>query len=123
MIAGVGTDIVRIERIRKLGDAALARLLTPAELAHCRAHVDAAMRAAGRFAAKEAVLKAMGTGLANGASWRDIEILPDENGAPRAVFAGAVAERLRAIGATRCHLSISHEGDHAVAFAVLEREN
>jgi holo-[acyl-carrier protein] synthase len=128
MITGVGTDIVRIERIRKLRATAISRLLTPAEEKYCRAHADPAPRVAGRFAAKEAILKALGTGLGAGASWKQIEILPDENGAPRARFSGAVARRLRALnasgasGATRCHLSISHEDDHAVAFAVLETD-
>ena len=120
MITGVGTDIVQVERIRKLRAAAVTRLLTPAEEKYCRAHADPAPRIAGRFAAKEAILKALGTGLGSGASWKQIEILPDALGAPRARFSGAVARRMRALGATRCHLSISHESDHAVAFAVLE---
>lgn len=89
-------------------------------------------RIAGRFAAKEAILKALGTGLGDGASWRDIEILPDDKGAPHARYTGAVADKIAAlatripashVGATlttRCHLSISHQGDYAVAFVVLE---
>lgn len=120
MITGVGTDIVQVERIRKLRPAAVARILTPAEEKYCRGHVAAHERIAGRFAAKEAVLKALGTGLGGGVSWRQIEILPDKLGAPRAAFRGAVAKKLRALGATRCHLSISHQGDYAVAFVVLE---
>ena len=98
----------------------MARLLTPAERAYCASHADAAERVAGRFAAKEAVLKALGTGLAEGASWKHLEILPDAAGAPRVTFRGAVARNLRARGATRCHISISHQGEYAVAFAVLE---
>ncbi|HEX2612205.1 MAG TPA: holo-ACP synthase [Fibrobacteria bacterium] len=123
MITGVGTDIVRIERIRKLRAAAVSRLLTPAEEKYCRAHLDPAPRIAGRFAAKEAILKAMGTGLSAGASWKQIEILPDHAGAPKANFSGAVARKLRALGAKRCHISISHEEDHAVAFVVFESES
>lgn len=98
----------------------MARLLTPAERAYCAAHADPAERIAGRFAAKEAVLKALGTGLAGGASWKHVEILPDAAGAPRVTFHGAVARTLRARGATHCHISISHQGDYAVAFAILE---
>lgn len=124
MIAGVGTDIVRIERIRKLRPAAVARLLTPAEEEYCRRHAAFEERVAGRFAAKEAILKALGCGLGGGVTWRQIEILPDENGAPRARFTGAVARKLAALapkrGATRCHLSISHDGDYAVAYVVLD---
>jgi holo-[acyl-carrier protein] synthase len=120
MITGVGTDIVQIERIRKLRPSAVTRILTTAEEAYCRRHAAADERIAGRFAAKEAILKALGTGLGGGVTWRQIEILPDEKGAPRATFTGALARKIRALGATRCHLSISHQGDYAVAFAVLE---
>jgi holo-[acyl-carrier protein] synthase len=124
MITGVGTDIVQVERIGKMRSATaqrfMQRLLTPAEAAYCRSHADATERIAGRFAAKEAVLKALGTGLGGGVTWRQIEILPDAKGAPRATFKGAIAKRLRALGATRCHLSISHQGGYAVAFAVIE---
>jgi holo-[acyl-carrier protein] synthase len=98
----------------------VTRLLTPAEARYCRGYAATEERIAGRFAAKEAILKALGTGLSGGVTWRQIEILPDGRGAPKAVFSGAVARRLRALGATRCHLSISHQGGYAVAFAVLE---
>jgi holo-[acyl-carrier protein] synthase len=120
MITGVGTDIVQVERIRKLRPTAVTRLLTPAEERYCRRHAAAEERIAGRFAAKEAILKALGTGLGGGVTWRQIEILPDAQGAPRAKFSGTVARKLKALGATRCHLSISHQGGYAVAFAVLE---
>ncbi len=114
---------------------AVTRILTPAEEEYCRRHTAAAERIAGRFAAKEAVLKALGTGLGDSARWHDIEILPDEKGAPQARFSGAVAEKTAALATraahasstpgaprltTRCHLSISHQGDYAVAFVVLE---
>jgi len=128
MITGVGTDIVRIERIRKLRPAAVTRILTPAEEEYCRRHTAPEERIAGRFAAKEAVLKALGTGLGGGVTWKQIEVLPDENGAPKARFSGAVARKMAALAtdrggaqsATRCHLSISHDGDYAMAYVVLE---
>jgi holo-[acyl-carrier protein] synthase len=120
MIVGIGTDIVSVERIRKLRDAAVSRVLTGAEEAYCRRHADPAERIAGRFAAKEAILKAFGTGLAKGMSWRQIEILPDEKGAPIVSFSGKAASQMRTLGANRCHLSISHDGGRAVAFVLLE---
>ncbi len=111
-------------RIRKLRPAAVSRILTPAEEAYCRKHAAADERIAGRFAAKEAILKALGTGLGGGVSWRQIEVLPDTLGAPHAQFSGALARKMKALAgpgnATRCHLSISHQGDYAVAFVVLE---
>jgi holo-[acyl-carrier protein] synthase len=124
MIVGIGTDIVKTERIRKLRPAAVARVLTEAERAYCARHADPAERIAGRFAAKEAVLKAFGTGLAQGLSWRHIEILPDLHGAPQISFSGKAASRMRQLRATHCHVSISHSSDTAVAFVLLEcREN
>ena len=120
MIVGIGTDIALVARIRKLRPAAVVRLLTSKEQAYCNRHADAHMRIAGRFAAKEAVLKALGTGLAGGITWKQIEILPDAKGAPHATFSGAARRKLNTLGATRCHLSISHQGDYATAFAVLE---
>lgn len=128
MITGVGTDIVRIERIRKLRPAAVTRILTPAEEDYCCRHTTPEVRIAGRFAAKEAILKALGTGLGGGVTWKQIEILPDENGAPKARFSGAVARKLAALAAshdgtqsaTHCHLSISHDGDYAIAYVILE---
>lgn len=104
--------------------AAVTRLLTPAEEEYCRRHAASEERIAGRFAAKEAILKALGCGLGGGVTWRQIEILPDENGAPRAQFTGAVARKMNALsaphGVTRCHLSISHDTDYAVAYVVLD---
>ena len=124
MIVGIGTDIVRVERIRKLSPRAVARLLTDAEQEYCARHADPAERIAGRFAAKEAVLKAFGTGLARGMSWRQLEILPDPQGAPRISFSGKAASHMRLLRATHCHVSISHSSAAAVAFVVLEyREN
>lgn len=120
MVKGIGVDIVSVERMRRLADAAIARILTPAEEAYCRKHQDPYERIAGRFAAKEAILKALGTGWAQGLGFGQIEIMPDASGAPVAVFSGATAARFADLGATRCHLSISHEKLFAVAYALLE---
>ena len=120
MVKGIGTDITHIERIRKLGPEAIARILTPKEDAYCGHYKDPSERVAGRFAAKEAILKALGTGWAEGIGWKQMEILPDEAGAPEVVLTGAALKRLGTLGATRCHISISHQGDYAVAFALIE---
>lgn len=120
MIAGVGTDITHIERIRKLRPAALDRVFTPKEQRYCRRYADPFPHYAGRFAAKEAILKALGTGLAEEITWKQMEILPNALGAPQVALSGAAKRRMRKIGATHCHLSISHQVEYAIAFAVLE---
>jgi holo-[acyl-carrier protein] synthase len=120
MVKGIGTDITSIERIRDLSQGAISRVLTPQEEAYCRQHTDPFERIAGRFAAKEAIFKALGTGWAQGLGWNQIEILPDSLGAPQATLTGPAANRMATIGATRCFISISHEKLFAVAFAVLE---
>lgn len=121
MIKGIGTDIVLIARIRKLRPAAVTRLLTLKEREYCKRYANPHERIAGRFAAKEAILKAMGTGLSSGIAWHQIEVLPDSSGAPHATFSGAALRRIKIMGATRCHVSISHQGSYSVAFAVLEK--
>ena len=100
--------------------SAVARLLTTAEQKYCAKYADPTERIAGRFAAKEAVLKAFGTGLADGLSWKQIEILPDSKGAPKISFSGKAAIKMRLLRATHCHVSISHDTTSAVAFVLLE---
>jgi holo-[acyl-carrier protein] synthase len=120
MVIGIGTDITHIERIKNLGPEVLARLLTDPEAAYCNRFTPPHERVAGRFAAKEAILKALGTGWGQGLGWRQIEILPDTSGAPIVSLTGKALDKFRSLGATRCHLSISHQGDYAVAFAVID---
>ncbi len=98
---------------------AWARILTEAEQAYCRRYVQPAERVAGRFAAKEAVAKALGRGF-TGFGFRDIEILPRPDTGPTVVFHRGALERWGILGATHCHLSISHQEGYAIAFAVLE---
>lgn len=126
MIVGMGTDIVEIDRIRagleRFGRRYAARILTPAEreLLAPGDGLPHASRLAGRFAAKEAAVKALGTGFSGGISPQDVEVLADALGRPRLVFfAGAEARRLE-LGARRSHVSISHERHHAVATVILE---
>ena len=121
MIVGIGTDIVEVGRIQKLRPAAVARLLTPQEAEYCSRFKNHQERTAGRFAAKEAILKALGTGLSSGIAWQQIEILPDASGAPQATLTGAALQRMSRLGATRCHVSISHQKKYAVAVALMER--
>jgi holo-[acyl-carrier protein] synthase len=102
-----------------MSPAGWKRILTEEEDVYCRRYVDRAERVAGRFAAKEAVAKALGTGFL-GFGPRDIEILPNPDGPPKVLFHRAAMERYLKIGATCCHLSISHQEGYAVAFAILE---
>lgn len=121
MVIGIGTDITHIERIKKLSPEAVAKILTEREAEYCnRYHAAPHERVAGRFAAKEAILKALGTGISQGIAWQQIEILPDPSGAPQVTLRGAAQARFAALGATHCRVSISHHGEYALAFAILD---
>ncbi len=114
----VGVDIVEIERIQRVidrwGQRFLRRIYTEAELDSCRNRVP---ELAARFAGKEAVMKALGTGR-NGVSWRDIEILPNRNRAPRVFLQGRARRRASKLGIRELAISLSHSRDYAVASAV-----
>lgn len=122
MILGVGVDLVQIERLRTVNPRLFLRICTEAERAFCdRFENDGRLeRYAGRFAVKEAVSKALGTGIAAGVQWTDIEALPLPSGAPEVRLHGKALERMLALGGERVHVSISHDKGHAVAMAVLE---
>ena len=124
MIVGAGIDIIAVERIARLlerhGARALRHLLSPREQEALAGISHPAPRVAGRFAAKEAVMKALGTGWAQGVHFTQIEILNEPSGAPRVYLSGAAAARCTALGGKRWHVSISHERDMAVAQAILE---
>jgi holo-[acyl-carrier protein] synthase len=123
VIAGIGVDIVEVGRIRDVlerhGERFLARVLTDAERRYCLLHRDPAPHVAGRFAAKEAVMKALGTGWSSGVHFATIEVVRAASGQPSLRLHGAAAERAgdRAIW----HLSLSHDRGQAIAVAVLER--
>jgi len=121
MILGIGVDTVEVARIACAMESArfMERIFTPAERELIAE--KGAQTAAGRWAAKEAVAKAMGCGISLFPPGC-VEILPDEMGKPVAVFSGAALERFTQMGAKTLHLSISHDGGHAVAFALLEGE-
>jgi holo-[acyl-carrier protein] synthase len=117
-----GIDIVvcsRIEQIwRDHGERFLNRVYTPAEQEYCVNCKTPVVRLAGRFAAKEAVLKVLGTGWRGGIEFRDIEILPDPLGKPLVTLYRKAAELARTLGTDRILISISHAGEYAVASAI-----
>lgn len=122
MIAGVGVDMIELPRIRRAlarhGTRLCKRILSPDE--RQAAHADRVSYLAGRFAAKEAALKALGTGLRGGMRWHSVEILAVPGGAPRLRTSGAASNRLREMGITATHISITHTREHAVALVVME---
>ncbi len=115
-----GVDIIEISRIKLVLDTYqsrfLNRIFTDGEIAYCRGR---APNLAGRFAAKEATMKALGTGV-RGVSWRDIEIARKESGAPYVLLHGRAARRAEGLALRDLALSITHSRDYAVAFVVLE---
>jgi len=125
MILGLGVDLTQTSRFRRLLDAGkeavLVRLFTPAERDYARARKDPAPHLAARFAAKEAFLKALGTGLRDGLSWQQIEVVPDSLGKPNLFLSGHARKLLDERGITSCHLSYSHDGDYVVATVILEK--
>ncbi|MCB1041694.1 MAG: holo-ACP synthase [Acidobacteria bacterium] len=123
MIISIGTDVVQIQRIERIWDNSRGpfqrRIFHPDERADHPEHITPSF-VAGRFAAKEALAKALGTGIAEGVSWRHLQIFRQPKGAPRVVLIDKAQDRARAMGCERVHLSISHEKDYAIAFVVLE---
>jgi len=124
MIVGIGVDLIETERIDKaLGEWGARferRIFTEGELAACADRVDRAQALAARFAAKEACLKALGTGVARGLGLRQVEVTRQPGAAPQLVLHGAAAERAKALGVTRMHVSLTHQRSAAVAVVVLE---
>jgi holo-[acyl-carrier protein] synthase len=122
-ISGIGIDLVSIPRMRatiaRWQDRFLRRVFTEAEIAYCRERADPAPHYAARFAAKEAALKALGTGLQLGVHWREIEVRRERTQAPTLVLTGRSREIGLFKGGTRMLLSLTHEGDYALAQAML----
>lgn len=124
-IAGLGTDIVEIARLGKndeVNERLAKRVLTPAEWQQFSEHSTPIRFLAKRFAAKEAAVKALGTGIGNGISWQHIEVRNNALGAPELAFNGAFLERCTAQGITRSVVSISDERHYAVATVILESD-
>jgi len=127
MIVGIGIDIVEIARIRRAvegqsGARFVDRIYTAGEAKYCRSQRDPVPHFAARFAAKEALFKALGTGWAEGVTWRDVEVTRSGGEAPELQLRGAAAARSRALGTTRVHVTLSHSDTTAVAVVVLEKD-
>jgi holo-[acyl-carrier protein] synthase len=118
--ATVGVDIVDVARMDRLlqREHAAERLFTGVELAYCRARPAVAEHAAARFAAKEAVLKAFGTGLSDGLRWTDVEVINDPAGRPHVRLHGEAAELASRRGLESIEVSLSHTADLAIAQAM-----
>jgi holo-[acyl-carrier protein] synthase len=124
VIIGLGLDIAEIDRIQaaiaRHGEPILERLYTPREVAYCERHKNKFERYAARFAAKEAAMKALGTGWRHGVRWRDIEVANAPGGKPALVLAGVARELADRLGVKTISLSITHSGNLALAQVVFE---
>lgn len=124
MIKGVGIDLIETERfkaaMRRQGDRLLARLFTEGERRYCEGKMNRIGHYAARFAVKEAVLKALGTGWRGGIAWTDVEVVPAALGKVEAKLTGLALKAARKLGAKRVHISISHAQRYACAVAVLD---
>jgi holo-[acyl-carrier protein] synthase len=125
VIISIGIDIIEVRRVREVMTRTprfVERVFTPMERAYCDGRgAVAAEHYAARFAAKEAVLKALQTGWTGGIAWQDIEVAQRATGAPFLQFHGRVRQLYEQSGATANHLSISHTTEHAIAEVILER--
>lgn len=124
MIFGIGTDIVNIERIQqglsRYGERFARRILADAEMREFAVSGRQANFLAKRFAAKEAVSKALGTGFRDGLALRHISVGHDDKGRPEIVCEGRALELMSELGITQCHVSLSDEIKYAIAFVTLE---
>jgi holo-[acyl-carrier protein] synthase len=124
MIKGTGIDIVEIPRFRKVmertGERFITRVFTSGEQQFCGTHRDPVPHFAVRFAAKEALFKALGTGWANGVTWCDVEVQRARREAPALLLHGEALRLSSAAGIQNIHLSLSHSENCAVAMVVLE---
>ncbi|WP_447984796.1 holo-ACP synthase [Nitrospira sp. Nam74] len=125
-IIGVGLDLVKIARVeaiaRRWQDRFLQRVYTEDERRASFGRAWPYASLAGRFAAKEAMLKALGTGWSAGVSWQDIQVLNEVGGRPVATVQGRTGVLVRQAGVTRIYVSLSHDGDYAIAEVILTDE-
>lgn len=124
MIVGTGVDITEVPRIQQAferhGERFLHRVFTQEEIRYCAGKVNMAERLAARFAAKEAGMKAIGTGLRGGITWKDMEVVRHPGRPPQLLYHGRAAEIAAALGCRRTHLSLSHTAELAIAHVILE---
>ena len=121
-ILGHGVDVIECPRVLQMledhGDRFLERVFTSHELDYCHKHKESTQRLAGRFAAKEAVLKALGTGMRGRMKWTDVQIANDDMGKPEIALTGESATVAKSKGVSQVLVSISHTREHAVASAI-----
>lgn len=126
MIAGIGVDLVHVPRIRQAierwQERFLERVFTADEIAYARRRRDPAEHLAARFAAKEAALKALGTGLSMGVRWREVEVRRVRGQPPRLALSGRTAALGVARGVRVLHVSLTHDGEYALAQVLAEGE-
>jgi len=124
MILGTGIDIIEVTRIQasyeRFGDRFLQRILHPEEIGYCLSHRVPGPFLAARFAAKEAISKAFGTGIGAQLGWHDMEVRRKESGEPYVILHGNGIELLKSRGAKQVLISLSHTQEHAAAVAILE---
>ncbi|HEY6338529.1 MAG TPA: holo-[acyl-carrier-protein] synthase [Candidatus Sulfotelmatobacter sp.] len=124
MIVGTGIDIAEVPRIRhaieRFGDRFVQRIFTAGEIRYCDSKANRMERYAARFAAKEAAMKALGTGWNHGVRWRDCEVARLPGGRPTIAFHGVAAEFASRLGVKNAALSISHTAEQAIAQVILE---
>jgi holo-[acyl-carrier protein] synthase len=124
MIRGIGTDLVEVDRVQRAagrrGRAFLERVFTPGEIEYCETQHHPFESYAARFAAKEAFLKALGTGQRDGISWKDMDVTRDGRGRPALVLNGRALELAERHGVGKIFVSLSHSRSHATAMVVLE---
>lgn len=121
-VIGIGTDIIECLRIAQMierhGELFITRVYTSTEIQYCQSRKQATQHFAGRWAAKEAILKALGTGWRRGISWRDIEVRNEPGGRPTVALRGGARDIVESLGITQMIISISHCRSHATAFAM-----
>ncbi|MFH1726912.1 MAG: holo-ACP synthase [Pseudomonadota bacterium] len=123
MIFGIGVDIIEVSRLdkeAKISDNFFSRVFTEKEIEYCESKKFSAQHYAGRFAAKEAFFKALGTGLRDGLTWKDVELTNDELGKPSLCFSGRAKEIIKEKNIKNAQVSLSHIKKLAKAFVILE---
>ena len=124
MVLGIGTDLAEVDRIAKsierFGDRFLNRIYTPAERAYALSKANSVERFAARFAAKEAGMKAIGTGWRRGVTWQDFEVANEPSGRPTLRLSGVALKVASELGTRRISLSLTHTAATAMAIVILE---
>lgn len=124
MIVGTGIDIVEVPRIaqsiERFGERFLKRVFTASEIRYCESKANRNERFAARFAAKEAAMKAIGTGMRGGVTWKDFEVGREPSGRPTMLLHGKAEQVALTLGVRRTHVSVSHTEEYAVAYVLVE---